>query len=80
MKYIKTVSAHSHTPKCFEVRMTETDMETLDLLLTMYAPFVSSRSLMVDNKGLSLRRRLKTLRMGVNQVKRAVQEARERGK
>lgn len=78
MKYIKTLEGHSHTPRRFEVHMTESDLETLDLILTMYTPFVSSRALMLDRTGQSLRYRLKTLRMGVNQAKRAIQEDEER--
>lgn len=79
MKYIKTLEGCSDAPRRFEVHMTESELETLDLILTMYSPFVSSRALMLDRTGQPLKYRFKTLRMGVNQVKRAIAEEPNKG-
>lgn len=74
MKYIKKVEGTAHHKEVYEMHMTKNDLETLDLILTMYAPFMSSRALMMDSTGQTLKYRLKSLRMGVNRVKQAIQQ------
>lgn len=73
MKYIKKVPNTPHAKDIYEVHITHFEVETIDLILKMYGPFLKSEELMVQG-GRPLKMALNHLRMGINQIKKSIKE------
>lgn len=75
MKYIGKVDDTPHAKEIYDIHITKAEMETLDLILSLYTPFISSNmTLLIDNRDMSIKYRLKSLRYGINKIKRAIKE------
>lgn len=73
MKYIGKVPNTPHAKDIYDVHITKNEMETIDLLLSLYGPFLSSNKvLLIDDTKSTVKHRIKTLRMGINQIKSEV--------
>lgn len=75
MKYIKRVKnpSNPHQPY-YEMQISEHELKVLDLFLAMYSPFMANAPLALLG-GNTLKKTLKNLRMGVNQVKADIYKA-----
>lgn len=71
MKLKGRVPNTPHAKEIYNVDITRYEIETLDLILAMYAPFISNTKILLLN-GETMKQRLKRLRMGINQIKREI--------
>lgn len=76
MKYIEKSKNQQHGREAYIMEVTIADLETLDLILSMYSPFLaqSNKILLMDGREMSLGQRLKKARWGINKVKKEIME------